>query len=300
MKETLTSSQHAAMARLFSSGAIRDLARKGYSPLISRLLNESDLCSRLGSNCTLRIAFDWAFNILKIKGYRHEYIYKNAIAQKVLLGKHSLNTSCMLTEFRAGHCKADVVILNGTSVVYEIKSERDKLDRLERQLHEYLQIFGQVQVITGENHVHAVEEVVPDAVGIQILSNRYQISEYRPATPNVRNVSPDRIFESMQRREYSAVLRKYGIVVPDVPNTLIHRAAKELFVKLTPEQAHDGMVQVLKRTRNPVILRQFIQSVPLSLRAAAVSVPMSTAEQSGFLAALETKLESVAMWAERN
>lgn len=47
----------------------------------------------------------------------------NVIANKILLGKHSLNTSHMLSEFRVGYNKADVVIINGTSSVYEIKSE---------------------------------------------------------------------------------------------------------------------------------------------------------------------------------
>ncbi|MEI9986083.1 MAG: sce7726 family protein [Aliidongia sp.] len=61
-----------------------------------------------------------------------------SVTQKILMGKHSLRTASMLNEFRAGSCKADLVILNGTATVYEIKSERDSLTRLAnlgRELH---------------------------------------------------------------------------------------------------------------------------------------------------------------------
>lgn len=293
MKRTWTQSENAALARLFSSSVIREIAQKGYSTLFRRLLYESGLESSFNDDDTLRELFDEAFGILQIEGNRHEYIYKNAITQKILLGKHSLKTSCMLSEFRAGKCKADVVILNGTSTVYEIKSERDKLDRLENQLYEYLRIFDQVQVITCENHVSTLERTIPKEVGIQILTNRFTISDYRLATSNKANICPEQIFESLQRREYLAILDKYGIIVPEVPNTRIHSIAKQLFNSLTPQQAHEGMVEVLKKTRSPLILREFINALPNALKAAAISVPLSNEERYRFLDALEMKLETV-------
>ncbi|MHB9037783.1 MAG: sce7726 family protein [Armatimonadota bacterium] len=297
MRRSWTNSENAALARLFSSSAVRELAHKGYSPLVSRMLCESGLFQWLQGNYTLGEVFDQAFSILRTKDNRNEYIYKNAIAQKVLLGKHSLNTSCMLTEFRAGSCKADVVILNGTSTVYEVKSERDKLDRLEKQLNEYLRIFDRVQVITGANHISALEKNIPIEVGIQVLTDRFQISEYRSWRSNLANISPGHIFECLQRAEYLAILSDCGIAVPKVPNTLVHAAAKELFSSLTPEQAHSGMVRVLKNTRSPIVLREFVHSVPDSLKALAISVPLTNRERFRFLEALDTGLGTVLSWA---
>lgn len=297
MGRNYTNSDNAALAHLFSSGAVKELARRGYSPLVSRLLEESGHFHRLEDNCTLREIFDSAFSILRKRDNRNEYIYKNAIAQKVLLGTHSLSTSCMLTEFRTGSCKADVVILNGTSTVYEIKSERDNLYRLDRQLHEYLRVFDRVQVITGEKHLSELERNIPREVGIQVLTNRFQISEYRPCKSNLANISPGQILECLQRAEYLAILRNCGIALPEIPNTRIYAVAKALFDALTPEQAHDGMVEMLKKTRSPVILREFIQSVPDSLKAVAVSVPLTNRERTCFLKALDTDLETVLCWA---
>ena len=69
--------------------------------------------------------FDFFYNLL-FSSYRCEYVYKNAIATKLYLGgHHSLQHSLLTNELRIGQSRADVVILNGTSTVYEIKSEYD-------------------------------------------------------------------------------------------------------------------------------------------------------------------------------
>lgn len=297
MKRTWSPSDISALARFFSSGVIRELAKKGYSPLFGRLLDELTLSEPLPGVTTVGDFLDRAFGELRRKNNRHEYIYKNAIAHKVLIGKHSLNTACMLTEFRAGNCKADVVILNGTSTVYEIKSERDALGRLQRQLSEYLKVFDYVQVIAGENHIMALESLIPEQVGIQVLTDRFTIRDHRPAVSNARNVCPEHVFESLQRSEYLAILNAHGIAVPEVPNTRIHAVAKELFITLTPEQAHQGMVEVLQRTRSPIALRDFVEAVPSALKAAAVSVPLTRQERLRLLEALSADFRTAFTWA---
>lgn len=296
MKRTWTESEHVALARLFSSTVVRELARRGRSSVAARLLCESSLTDSLRLTDTLEDVFESAFAVLRRERNRHEYIYKNAIAQKELLGVHSLNTSCMLTEFRAGSSATDVVILNGTSAAYEIKSERDKLDRLLKQIDDYLSVFDLVHVIAAEKHLCNLEKTIPAEVGIQLLTDRYRIRTHRPAMSNVAKVSPEHIFDSLQRIEYLAVLDSYGITVPPLPNTQIHPVAKQLFCSLSPEQAHRGMVSVLKNTRSPRALKEFILSVPNSLKAAAISTPLTYREQSRFVDSLGTKLRTVLEW----
>lgn len=286
-----------ALARLFSSSVIREIARRGHSKLMGKLIAESGLADSLPDLPTLSAFFDWAFRILRVTENRHEYIYKNAIANKVLLGTHSLNTTCMLTEFRAGRCKADVVLFNGTSTVYEIKSERDSLDRLQKQIDEYLGVFDILQVICGENHLAVLERSIPSAVGIQVLTGRFTIREYRQAVSNVANIRPERIFDSLQRHEYLAILEMNGMVVPALPNTQIHAVAAEMFASLTPEQAHQGMVAILKQTRSSIALQHFIQSVPSALKAAALSVPLTQRERTRFVEALADKPYKAIGWA---
>jgi hypothetical protein len=285
-----------ALARLFSSSVIQEIARRGRSPLMKKLISESGLSNSLPDLPTLSAFFDWAFSILRVTENRHEYIYKNAIANKILLGTHSLKTTCMLTEFRAGRCKADVVLFNGTSTVYEIKSERDSLDRLQKQIDEYLGVFDILQVISGENHLTELERSIPSGVGIQVLTERFTIREYRQSVSNIANIRPERVFDSLQRHEYLAILEMNGMVVPELPNTRIHAVAAEMFASLTPEQAHQGMIIILKKTRSPIGLQHFIHSVPCALKAAALAVPLNTRERTRFVEALADKPYRVIGW----
>jgi hypothetical protein len=123
---------------LFSSGVIRELARTGKSRLFVKLAKEAQLLD--ASRVFVRVCdiFCDAFDVLKVQGCRDEYVYKTALVRNILLGRHSFQTASMLNEFRVGECKADLAILNGTATVYEVKSERDSLSRLERQLIAYL------------------------------------------------------------------------------------------------------------------------------------------------------------------
>ena len=114
----------AGLARIFTASVIKELVSKGYSAMASRILRESQLLSTLDPKMSLREFFEGLFALL-FRSYRNEYIYKSVIANRVLLGRHSLNTSFMLTEFRAGDCKADVVILNGTCTQNEISQSQE-------------------------------------------------------------------------------------------------------------------------------------------------------------------------------
>src|SRR5262245_59459635 len=126
--------QLSAISRLFSSTVLREIARKGRSGTFSRLFKLAGLEEVCPSDAIVSYGYETAFKMLQRVGQRDEYIYRAALTHKVLLRTHSLKTASMLTEFRAGACKADVVILNGTATVYEIKSERDSLARLANQI----------------------------------------------------------------------------------------------------------------------------------------------------------------------
>lgn len=282
-----------ALARFFSTSIIREFSQKRQPIFAQRLAQEAGIKLLADGNYTVRDFFEWAYKILGKMPNRHEYVYKNALADKVLLGTHSLNTSFMLTEFRSGSCKADVVILNGTSTVYEIKSERDGLERLSSQINSYRQIFDRINVIAGENHLTALESTLPNEIGILLLSKRFQIHEYRKAASNLTNVLPSQIFESLQRSEYLEILKQNGIETPNVPNTQIHGLAKQLFCTLSPAKAHQGMVNVLKLSRGSAPLKDFIRAVPKPLKAAAATISLSPAERTHFLETLDKSAETV-------
>jgi hypothetical protein len=289
--------QLAAISRLFSSSVIHEMARKGRSPLFARLVTQSQVLRSMSLSERVYTVFEAAFSLLKREGFRHEYIYKAALTHKILLGKHSLQTASMIHEFRVGDCKADVAILNGTATVYEVKSERDSLTRLEHQIAAYVTVFAKVYVIAAESHIRAVANTVPDSVGILCLNSRHQISTLRDAADQPERTSPGAIFDSIRAEEARMILSSFGVSIPRVPNTQLHAVLREVFVKLDPIQAHEGMVRVLKRTRNLLPLSALVDQLPPSLQTAALSVPLRKVDHQRLVAAVNSPLMDAMGWA---
>ena len=121
------------------------------------------------------------------KNYRNEYFYKNTLLNKLLLGRHSVNTTTVLTELPIAKSKADFVLLNGKAVVYEIKTELDNFERLEHQIHDYYKVFDHVAVVIGENgsSLSAVNKILDKLeypVGIHVLRENDKLGTVRKAT----------------------------------------------------------------------------------------------------------------------
>jgi hypothetical protein len=203
----------------------------------------------------------------------------------------------MLTEFRVGTCKADLVILNGTSTVYEIKSERDNLDRLTNQVSTYRKVFAKVNIITGENHLSAVMDKVTDDVGILLLNDRFQISTIREARNRPEGIVPVFVFDSIHKNEAVRILQRMGIAVPEVPNTRFHSIMVEIFSTLRPIELHACMISVLKETRSLLPLSNLLKELPLSLHAAAFSTPLRQRDHAKLLSAVQTPLFEALSWA---
>ncbi|MEE2025934.1 sce7726 family protein [Alkalimonas mucilaginosa] len=286
----------AAVSRLFASSVVQELAAKGRSGLFSRLAKESSITDFLDSSASVRDVYELAFNLLKKQQFRNEYSYKAAITQKVLLGKHNLNSAAMLTEFRVGKCKADVVILNGTSTVYEIKSERDSLSRLISQVDEYRNFFACVNVIVGQNHLDAVQNLLPRDVGIMVLTNRFNISTIRETVEKIERVNPLVIFESIRTIEAEKILSLLGIEIPDVPNTQKYSALRRIFSTLSSSDAHTCMIKVLKETRSLKPLSDLVAKAPRALQAAILTTPIRRMDHAKLVNAFDTPITEALKW----
>jgi len=286
-----------AVSRLFSSGVFRQLAEKGRSPLFARLLADSGLLDETLVAGTVGSSFDAAFAALRRSGNRDEYVYKSALTHNILLGRHSLKTASLLTEFRVGTCKADVAILNGTSTVYEIKSERDTLSRLENQLQNYRQVFAKVFVVVAEPFIDQVLRSTDVEIGVMCLARWDRIHTIREAIDRADQVSPVTIFESLRSIEAMEILENLGLHVPKVPNTQLHGALREQFSEISPTVAHAEMVRVLKRARSLSSLDKLISQLPQSLKPAALSIRLRLADHERLVTSLSTPIYTAMEWA---
>jgi len=283
---------YSSLTRTFSPIVLESLIDSGSSKYLCEILTNSGIIGQIGLDMTVRDFLEWLYSNMSCN-YRNEYVYKNAIANKILLGKHSLNTSYMLTEFRVENCRADVVILNGTSNVYEIKSEYDSLDRIQNQVESYMKMFDMVNVITSYSQIDKVSSGLPIEVGLLELTRNYTIKTVREAASLKNRVKPEVIFDSLRKSEYLKIIKRLFGFVPDVPNTRIYGECRDLFCRLSPEVAHDEMVKVISMRGNNKILKDIIFDIPQSLRAYIVDSSIDDKKAKKFEELLGRKLNTI-------
>lgn len=296
MNLRLQKSEVAAVTRLFSPALIRDLATHGESPLFARLTAQSGLADHLPVGANIHDFFELGFRELARADRRCHYVYLAAIVRNVLLGRHSLRSATILTEFRVGRCRADAVLLNGAAVAYEIKSERDSLDRLNQQVETYRRAFAGVNVIAADCHVRDVLASTSSDIGVLRLNARRQVSIERSAKVDPSRIEPVLVFDSLQRAEAEQILALNRVAVPELPNTQLHTAMREQFRALGAAQVHEGMVAVLKRSRSARCREDVLMQLPPSLAAAALTSRLDRNERDRLAAAMRIPIATALMW----
>jgi hypothetical protein len=87
--------------------------------------------------------------------------------------------------------RADLVMANGKLSVFEIKSERDTLERLEGQISSYQNFFEEVTVVCATRHQVNVEALVPKNIGVWLIDTDGHLSVVRKAKaeqlPSIEN-----------------------------------------------------------------------------------------------------------------
>lgn len=98
---------------------------------------------------------------------------------------------------------------NGKLAAFEIKSERDTLERLEGQLGTYLRFFEQVTVVCAEKHVEAVKVHAPEAVGIIAVSPAHKLAPIR--APKQVNVALESWLSFLPVDQLRGLLKLHGL-----------------------------------------------------------------------------------------
>lgn len=109
--------------------------------------------------------------------------------------------------------RADIAVVNGEMVGYEIKSDVDSLARLPRQARAFNRVFDRAFVIATEKHIGHVETIVPSWWGIAILSTDGISDHFQVIRQAEKNPAPS--LESalfiLRKHELIAILDQHGL-----------------------------------------------------------------------------------------
>lgn len=177
-------------------------------------------------------AINLIYNSL-LKNYKNEYVYKNILTNKLLLKKYSLKNTIALNEFNIGKSIADFVLLNGEARVYEIKTELDNLEKLNKQIVDYCKFGDKVYIVTSSKHVSKLIELYDNStIGIIELTSRNALKTLKEATSNVPTFSYETLFKTLRKQEYLEIIDEHFNFVPKVSNTRIFKECLALAKKI--------------------------------------------------------------------
>lgn len=251
-------------SRIFLSKRVSEIASGDFSFLLDVAFFYRDC---LESKFKVRDVFECAYADLS-KNYRSEYFYKNIVAEKILLGRHSLNTATVLSEFRVGKSKADCVMLNGCSVCYEIKSDFDNLDRLPEQIFFYKKIFDKVNVVVGKAHVSRVKEICSNDVGVIELTSRGNLRVLREAKFNNNDIDVPVLMRSLRVNEYTEIASIVSNKKIEFKNTEVFFECERILSNAPSKEVRKAFCDVLKKTRK--VEGDYVLSLPRSLLMAGI------------------------------
>ena len=135
---------------------------------------------------------------------------------KKKLGRHQEDPNTLVVDelgLRHGTCRADIAVINGRLLGYEIKSDGDGLSRLPAQISAYNAVFDRIGIIAGERHISEVRRLVPAWWGITLCRRGARGGVHfitvRRSCPNPQ-VDPLSVAKLLWRSEAFQVLLERG------------------------------------------------------------------------------------------
>lgn len=184
------------------------------------------------------------------KEYRNEYFYQNTLLNKLLLGKHSINTTTALTQIPISKSKADFILINGKAVVYEIKTALDTFERLNTQIRDYYKAFNHVCVVTSESQFEQACDLLKNTnVGVYCLTSRETLSMTKRKEPIADDSQLDHtpIFKILHKSEFENIIQEYYGELPKTSQVFYYGECLNKFCDIPMAEAYALFLRELKK-----------------------------------------------------
>ena len=200
------------------------------------------------------------------KNYRNEYFYQNTLLNKLLLGRHSINTTTALTQIPINKSIADFILINGKAVVYEIKTELDNFERLKNQINDYYKAFSHVCVVTCEEYYKKLIKILKNTnVGICILTNKNTLRFEKEPVADFSNITHKHLFKVLHKKEFEDILLEIFKKLPQATPAFYYDECYNWFESIPIMDAYkETLIQLKKRNK---ITKEEFNRVPYELKS---------------------------------
>ena len=140
---------------------------------------------------------------LQIKAALIDYLLKKSNANKVCISHE--------VRFNDSNRRADLVYLGKYIEAFEIKSKYDSITTLRSQINDYQKCFQKTSVVTTQNHLLKVLQVCPESIGILLIDENSNISEFRKA-PVRKKLSKIALLRMVKGKDINQKTRTFGTI----------------------------------------------------------------------------------------
>lgn len=179
--------------------------------------------------------------------YQNEYILKNEFLNAWLIKELGESNSQIFSEFRVGNSIADLVMFNGCSKIFEIKTEFDSDSRLKAQLQSYEKAFNQIFIIIPKSKL-SIYEKQEASIGIITYDQKSDnlFSLHRNASVNFE-IDPLTIMPILHTSEYKSIVNEYYGFLPQMTSFNQYKVCSELIYEIPLNQLNKLFIDAMKK-----------------------------------------------------
>lgn len=168
--------------------------------------------------------------------------------QKLLLRDKSFNYTKAFWQLHVAESIADLVMINGHGAVYEIKSDLDSFERLNRQINDYFKVFSYVNIVIPEYRIECASRELSSMCdfGIHVLTKRGALHCVRKSRKYDASLESNALIRMLRKPEYTSVLEREGMRIPDSRLASYYVECCELFQKIPLDRAQWDVIAQLK------------------------------------------------------
>lgn len=199
--------------------------------------------------------FKYIYGILR-KNYRNEYIYKNEFLNEWLIRELGQSNSSLFSEFRVGNSVADLLMFNGISKVFEIKTELDSDSRLNSQVQDYKKAFNELYLIIPSFKLNSYKGVDED-IGI-ITYSTGKTSKFELKRKAIKSISVDSftIMRILHTNEYKKIVESYLGKLPEMTSFNQFDVCSEIIQKMPNNELNTRFIEAMKMRKAQPALKK--------------------------------------------
>lgn len=221
--------------------------------------------------------------------YQNEYIFKNSFLNEWLIKELGQSNSKVFSEYRVGNSIADLVMFNGNSKVFEIKTEFDSDNRLALQLENYRKAFNQIFLIIPASKLSFYCKY-DNEVGL-ITFNKSDVQKFtlRREAVNNKNIDAKTIMHILHTNEYKAIVESHYGYLPAMTSFNQFNMCQDLIKKIPNQELNALFIKQMKSRdlENVLSARYYRELNQLSL-----ALKLNKTERKNMIQKLRSPLNS--------